>query len=133
MLDIIDSCLEEEFDNKVLRCVKIGLLCVQEHAFDRPTMFVMVFMLGNDDSTLPSLPHLNDISKSSIDIMGEEKGRESLGCISFFFSIFCSLNYLLSFMIRPLIFNKNTKSFFNYNMQIQYKFLKVWFVLLVFF
>ena len=35
-----------------MRCVQIGLLCVQESAIDRPTMLTIIFMLGNN-STLP--------------------------------------------------------------------------------
>lgn len=31
-----------------MRCIQIGLLCVQENAIDRPTMLDVVFMLGND-------------------------------------------------------------------------------------
>ena len=39
--------------DEVLRCIQIGLLCVQECATDRPTMLTIIFMLGNN-STLPS-------------------------------------------------------------------------------
>ncbi|XP_028804419.1 G-type lectin S-receptor-like serine/threonine-protein kinase At1g11410 [Neltuma alba] len=43
-----DPCLEHE----VLKCIHVGLLCVQEYPTDRPTMSEVVFMLDND-STLP--------------------------------------------------------------------------------
>lgn len=36
----------------VLRCIQIGLLCVQENAINRPSMLEVVFMLGNE-TTLP--------------------------------------------------------------------------------
>ncbi|XP_071706984.1 G-type lectin S-receptor-like serine/threonine-protein kinase At4g27290 [Rutidosis leptorrhynchoides] len=39
-----DSCIISE----VLRSIHIGLLCVQNHAEDRPTMASVVIMLGND-------------------------------------------------------------------------------------
>ncbi|XP_071706284.1 G-type lectin S-receptor-like serine/threonine-protein kinase At4g27290 isoform X2 [Rutidosis leptorrhynchoides] len=39
-----DSCIISE----VLRSIHIGLLCVQNHAEDRPTMSSVVLMLGND-------------------------------------------------------------------------------------
>ncbi|KAI4299253.1 hypothetical protein L6164_032730 [Bauhinia variegata] len=44
-----DTCLEHE----VLRCIQIGLLCVQDYPTDRPTMSVVISMLGND-TTLPT-------------------------------------------------------------------------------
>ena len=34
--------------NEVLRCMQIGLLCVQDHATDRPTMLDVVSFLSND-------------------------------------------------------------------------------------
>ena len=51
---MVDRSLDETYlGNEVSRCIQIGLLCVQEHATDRPTMSTVVFMLGND-TTLPS-------------------------------------------------------------------------------
>ncbi|XP_041023686.1 G-type lectin S-receptor-like serine/threonine-protein kinase At1g11410 [Juglans microcarpa x Juglans regia] len=50
-LDIVDSSLGDEASYpayEVLRCIQIGLLCVQEQAADRPTMLEVVFMLGNE-------------------------------------------------------------------------------------
>ncbi|KAL9392647.1 hypothetical protein Peur_016567 [Populus x canadensis] len=53
-LDIVDPMLEQSCPpHEVLRCVQIGLLCVQEFPDDRPTMLEVVFMLGNE-ITLPS-------------------------------------------------------------------------------
>ncbi|XP_050288882.1 G-type lectin S-receptor-like serine/threonine-protein kinase RKS1 isoform X2 [Quercus robur] len=52
-LDIVDSSLAQVYSaREVLRCIQIGLLCVQEQAADRPTMAEIVFMLGNE-TTLP--------------------------------------------------------------------------------
>ena len=44
-----------EFCNKseVLKCIIIGLLCVQEDPGDRPTMSNIVFMLGSEIENLP--------------------------------------------------------------------------------
>ncbi|KAL7213446.1 hypothetical protein ACSBR2_016049 [Camellia fascicularis] len=39
--------------NEVLKCIHIGLLCVQEDAADRPTMSFVVVMLGSDAVILP--------------------------------------------------------------------------------
>ncbi|KAK1409575.1 hypothetical protein QVD17_36102 [Tagetes erecta] len=41
---LLSSCIISE----VLRSIHIGLLCVQNHAEDRPTMSSVVLMLGND-------------------------------------------------------------------------------------
>jgi hypothetical protein len=45
-----ESCNTREF----LRCVNVGLLCVQEDPTDRPTMSNVVFMLGSETATLPT-------------------------------------------------------------------------------
>ena len=50
---MVDSCLDESFVGDALRCINVGLLCVQEFAADRPTMSALVFMLSND-SALPT-------------------------------------------------------------------------------
>ena len=47
-MEIVDSSLGDQYANEVSRCIQIGLLCVQEHATNRPTMSAVVFMLGND-------------------------------------------------------------------------------------
>ncbi|OWM77587.1 hypothetical protein CDL15_Pgr016985 [Punica granatum] len=48
-LDIVDPLMGNMYpDDEVLRCIQIGLLCVQEFAMDRPTMSAVVFMLENN-------------------------------------------------------------------------------------
>lgn len=39
--------------SELLRCMQVGLLCVQKVPEDRPTMSSVVFMLGNEGVTLP--------------------------------------------------------------------------------
>ncbi|XP_024030964.1 G-type lectin S-receptor-like serine/threonine-protein kinase RKS1 [Morus notabilis] len=51
--EVVDPFLDEAFVDEALRYIQIGLLSVQEHAKDRPTMSAVVLMLGND-SALPS-------------------------------------------------------------------------------
>ncbi|CAL5410562.1 unnamed protein product [Camellia sinensis] len=46
---LVQSCMVSE----VLKCIHIGLLCVQEDAADRPTMSFVVVMLGSETVTLP--------------------------------------------------------------------------------
>ncbi|CAL5213476.1 unnamed protein product [Lathyrus oleraceus] len=48
-LDIVDPTLNGFYPSAiVLRCIKIGLLCVQENAMNRPSMLEVVFMLSNE-------------------------------------------------------------------------------------
>ncbi|XP_023873524.2 G-type lectin S-receptor-like serine/threonine-protein kinase RKS1 [Quercus suber] len=54
VLDIVDSSINDSFvSHEVLRCIQIGLLCVQEDAVDRPTMLAVLLMLSCE-TTLPS-------------------------------------------------------------------------------
>ena len=53
-MDIVDSSINESFVSlEVLRCIQIGLLCVQEDAMDRPTMLAVLLMLSSE-TALPS-------------------------------------------------------------------------------
>ncbi|CAJ2678380.1 unnamed protein product [Trifolium pratense] len=48
-LDIVDPALNQSYPTAmVLRCIQIGLLCVQENAMNRPSMLEVVFMLCNE-------------------------------------------------------------------------------------
>lgn len=48
-MELIDPALTESCcHNEVLRCIHIGLLCVQDKAIDRPTMLDIVSFLSND-------------------------------------------------------------------------------------
>ncbi|KAJ0530754.1 putative protein kinase RLK-Pelle-DLSV family [Helianthus annuus] len=54
-LAVVDSSLGDSFDTrKVLLCIHVGILCVQELACDRPTMTDVAFMLSNNETMLPS-------------------------------------------------------------------------------
>ncbi|KAG5413729.1 hypothetical protein IGI04_001296 [Brassica rapa subsp. trilocularis] len=53
LLDMIDPAMEENYDRcEVIRCIHIGLLCVQENHVDRPTMSTIYRMLTNASITL---------------------------------------------------------------------------------
>lgn len=59
MLEVVDPCMNGSFSEKeVLKCIHIGLLCVQGNPADRPTMSAVVMMLGSETYTLhaPSKP-----------------------------------------------------------------------------
>jgi len=51
----MDPSLEKSsVQSEVVKCMQIGLLCVQEDAADRPTMSSVVHMLASDTMSLPS-------------------------------------------------------------------------------
>ncbi|KAF3777661.1 Cysteine-rich receptor-like protein kinase 28 [Nymphaea thermarum] len=54
-LQVVDRTLVGTCDNKILRCIHIGLLCVQEDASSRPKMSKVVAMLENSSLILPSI------------------------------------------------------------------------------
>ncbi|KAK7280220.1 hypothetical protein RJT34_25282 [Clitoria ternatea] len=51
--NIIDPILNSGSQSEMMRCIHIGLLCVQENVADRPTMIAVVRMLNGDSITLP--------------------------------------------------------------------------------
>jgi hypothetical protein len=54
-LDLVDETLKGTFDSEeVLKCLKVGLLCVQENPEDRPLMSQALMMLAAADAA--SLP-----------------------------------------------------------------------------
>ncbi|XP_019088149.1 PREDICTED: receptor-like serine/threonine-protein kinase SD1-8 isoform X2 [Camelina sativa] len=56
-LEIIDPSITNSSStfrqHEILRCIQIGLLCVQERAEDRPTMSLVVLMLGSESTSIP--------------------------------------------------------------------------------
>jgi len=53
---MVDQALNNSYPSAiVLRCIQIGLLCVQENAIDRPSMLDVVFMLCNETPLCPPL------------------------------------------------------------------------------
>ncbi|XWS51982.1 hypothetical protein CRYUN_Cryun11dG0028500 [Craigia yunnanensis] len=53
-MDLVDACLEDSIvESQVLRCIQVGLLCVQNLPKDRPTMSSVNFMLANEEASLP--------------------------------------------------------------------------------
>lgn len=54
-LELIDPILKKSYrESEVIKCIQIGLLCVQEDAADRPTVSTVVLMLGSDGIALPT-------------------------------------------------------------------------------
>ncbi|KAF9672887.1 hypothetical protein SADUNF_Sadunf11G0091200 [Salix dunnii] len=52
--ELIDAGLEDTSEmSQLLRCIQVGLLCVQKLPEDRPVMSTVVFMLANEGAELP--------------------------------------------------------------------------------
>ncbi|XP_051125768.1 receptor-like serine/threonine-protein kinase SD1-8 [Andrographis paniculata] len=57
-LELVDSAIGDSFSSsEVMRCIQVGLLCVQELAQDRPDMSTVVLMLSSDFATMPQPTH----------------------------------------------------------------------------
>lgn len=53
-LKFLDDPIREKCNmDEVVKCLTVGLLCIQEDPGDRPTMSNVVFMLGSETATLP--------------------------------------------------------------------------------
>ncbi|KAK3188265.1 hypothetical protein Dsin_027826 [Dipteronia sinensis] len=53
-MQLLDSNLTDSYSrNEVMRCIHVGLLCVQEDQAERPTMATVVLMLNSYSVTLP--------------------------------------------------------------------------------
>ncbi|KAJ6833443.1 receptor-like serine/threonine-protein kinase SD1-8 [Iris pallida] len=54
ILELVDEMMNNDFPlNDVLRCIKVGLLCIQVDPDDRPLMSSVIVMLGTDVASLP--------------------------------------------------------------------------------
>ncbi|OWM83539.1 hypothetical protein CDL15_Pgr013020 [Punica granatum] len=52
--ELIDEKMEDSFAvSEVMRCIQIGLLCVQRHPEDRPSMASVILMLDSQSAMLP--------------------------------------------------------------------------------
>ena len=75
----MDPAITDGSRNEIMRCIHIGLLCVQENVADRPTMASIVLMLNSHSVTLPlpSQPALLINNRSLSDIHSEEYNSEA--------------------------------------------------------
>ncbi|KAK7391007.1 hypothetical protein VNO78_19284 [Psophocarpus tetragonolobus] len=74
--NIVDSILNNGSQNEIMRCIHIGLLCVQEDAVARPSMTSIALMLNSNSLTLqvPSKPAfvVNSRTTSFPDMLSSE-------------------------------------------------------------
>lgn len=74
----MDQCLKDScIESQVLRCIQVGLLCVQKFPKNRPSMSSVVFMLENEEAILaePQQPGFF-IERSPSDECLTSKSRE---------------------------------------------------------
>ena len=71
------SLLEECFKEEILRCIHVGLLCVQELAKDRPVISIVISMLCSEIAHLPP-PKPPAYSERQITIDTESYGCQNL-------------------------------------------------------
>ncbi|KAL4563132.1 hypothetical protein LXL04_027165 [Taraxacum kok-saghyz] len=79
-LELLDDTIGSKFSSdEVLRCIQIGLLCVQEQAEDRPTMSKVLLMLSSETIQLsqPKCPGFS-LGKRHFDIESSSKQDESM-------------------------------------------------------
>ncbi|XP_058725202.1 cysteine-rich receptor-like protein kinase 10 isoform X2 [Vicia villosa] len=81
-MNIIDPTLNNDSRNEIMRCIHIGLLCVQENIASRPTMTSVVVMLNSDSVTLP-IPlepafHMDNRNFQDIKSWGHSSAQESV-------------------------------------------------------
>ncbi|GLU23206.1 hypothetical protein SLE2022_392300 [Rubroshorea leprosula] len=56
-LNVVDPNLREGSTAQMIRCIHVGLLCVQENQLQRPTMGSIIVMLANNSIALPTPSH----------------------------------------------------------------------------
>ncbi|KAH0916556.1 hypothetical protein HID58_031002 [Brassica napus] len=80
--EIIDKLMDvKSYDEReVIKCIHIGLLCVQENASDRVDMSTIVFMLEQNAIDLPSPKHPAFTTGRRIE--SQDGGSSSGGCLS---------------------------------------------------
>ncbi|GKV10181.1 hypothetical protein SLEP1_g21588 [Rubroshorea leprosula] len=92
-LELMDPSVDEVCPyDQILRCIHIGLLCVQDHAEDRPTMFDVVAMLSNETIPLPEPKKPGFFTTSAVQ---EEAGVPGIG------PDICSINQASISVMEP--------------------------------
>ncbi|KAL2324319.1 hypothetical protein Fmac_023377 [Flemingia macrophylla] len=84
-INIVDPSLNNNSRNEMMRCIHMGLLCVQEKSYDRPTMATIMLMLNSHSVSLPvpaepafymnsrSLPEMQSWEYNSIETGSRER------------------------------------------------------------
>ncbi|KAH9796625.1 Receptor-like serine/threonine-protein kinase SD1-8 [Citrus sinensis] len=77
-LEIVDSSMADSCPApEALRCIQVGLLCVQDRTTDRPSMSTVVFMLSNETSVPSPKQPTFSVRKIEIDTDYSSTGTKS--------------------------------------------------------
>ena len=77
---LMDPVLADSYrSNEVLRCIHIGLLCVQEDATNRPSMPTTIMMLSSETMNLPN-PNYPAFSVGRMVMEQESTSNNSKNC-----------------------------------------------------
>ncbi|GAB4831020.1 hypothetical protein Ancab_005035 [Ancistrocladus abbreviatus] len=74
-LNVVDPLLAGS-RTEIMRCIHIGLLCVQENEADRPTMSSVVVMLSSHSLTLPMPSDPAYVPHHSISVLSDTKSED---------------------------------------------------------
>ncbi|KAI3710324.1 hypothetical protein L2E82_40102 [Cichorium intybus] len=79
-LKLLDESIDAKFsENEVLRCIEIGLLCVQEQPEDRPTMPKVMLLLSSETVRMPQPKHPGFfISKGNLETVTSSNQDDSM-------------------------------------------------------
>jgi len=69
-MELMDDLLDDTCSEcKLVRCMEIALLCVQEHASDRPSMLEVCSMLRNENKSqaIPKKPAFSKVKEDKDD------------------------------------------------------------------
>ncbi|CAN8324300.1 unnamed protein product [Cochlearia groenlandica] len=89
-LDLVDPTIRGNYQsNEVIRCIHIGLLCVQDNPEDRPMLSTIILMLTSNTITLPvpRLPRFFPRSKHELNPVSEGSESPSKSLITSFISL----------------------------------------------
>lgn len=79
-MEIVDSSMGKSYEeHEVMRCIHIGLLCVQEFTMDRPTMSEVAFMLCHETSLSSPKQPAFIFKKGNF---GQDSSSASVGAVS---------------------------------------------------
>ena len=82
-MELLDPSLRHSYSrNEVIRCIHMGLLCVQEDPANRPTMATIVLMLNSYSVTLPLPQQPAFLQRSKANLKKPSTELESDQCTS---------------------------------------------------
>ncbi|XVF39313.1 hypothetical protein PTKIN_Ptkin01aG0024600 [Pterospermum kingtungense] len=84
-MDLLDPILSDGPSREIMRCIHLGLLCVQENIAYRPTMASVVLMLGSNSISIPvpSRPafYMDSIKETETMSMSSQSDESQSGAV----------------------------------------------------